>query len=65
MVRVPDTIGMTEAQAEAAARAAGLAWRIEWRVVPGQTPGIYAQDPEPGTVVRQGARFVMQAYRSR
>ena len=65
MVRVPNTIGMSEAEAQAAARAAGLAWRIEWRVVPGQTPGIYAQDPEPGAVVRQGSRFVMQAYRSR
>jgi hypothetical protein len=65
MVRVPNTIGMSEAEAEAASRAAGLAWRIEWRVVPGQTPGIYAQEPEPGAVVRQGSRFVMQAYRSR
>ena len=65
MVRVPNTIGMSEAQAEAAARAAGLAWRIEWQVVAGQTPGVYAQDPEPGAVVREGSRFVMQAYRSR
>jgi serine/threonine-protein kinase len=64
-VRVPNTVGMSEAEAEAAARAAGLAWRIEWRVVPGQTPGIYAQDPAPGTVVREGSPFVMQAYRSR
>jgi hypothetical protein len=64
-VRVPNTIGMSEAEAEAAARAVGLAWRIEWRVVPGQTPGIYAQDPAPGTVVREGSPFVMQAYRSR
>ncbi|HEX6127477.1 MAG TPA: protein kinase [Candidatus Limnocylindria bacterium] len=64
-VRVPNTIGMSEAEAEAAARAAGLAWRIEWRVVPGQTPGIYAQDPAAGTVVAEGSRFVMQAYRSR
>lgn len=64
-VRVPDTIGMSEQEAEAAAREAGLAWRIEWRVVPGQTPGIYDQEPAPGQVVEAGSRFVMYAYRSR
>lgn len=65
MARVPDTIGMSEAEAQAAAQAAGLAWRIEWRIVPGRQPGIYAQDPEPGSVVREGSAFVMQAYRDR
>ena len=65
MVRVPDTIGMSEAEGQAAAQAAGLAWRIEWRIVSGRRPGIYAQDPEPGSVVREGSAFVMQAYRDR
>ena len=64
-VRVPDTIGMSEAEAQAAAQAAGLAWRIEWRIVPGREPGIYAQEPKPGAVVREGSAFVMQAYRDR
>lgn len=65
MVRVPNTIGMTEAEAQAAAEAAGLAWRIEWRRVPGRPPGIYRQDPEPGALVAPGSPFVMQAYRQR
>ena len=64
-VAVPDTIGMSEAEAQAAAQAAGLAWRLEWRVVPGREPGVYAQDPEPGAIVREGSPFVMQAYRDR
>jgi hypothetical protein len=64
-VRVPDTIGMSEAEAQAAAQDAGLEWRIEWRVVPGETPGIYDQEPAPGSVVREGSRFVMFAYRAR
>lgn len=65
MVRVPDTIGMSEAQAQAAAESVGLAWRIEWRRVPGRPPGIYRQDPEPGALVPEGSPFVMQAYRQR
>jgi serine/threonine-protein kinase len=65
MVRVPNTIGMTEEQAQAAAEAAGLAWRIEWRRVPGRPPGIYRQDPEAGALVPAGSPFVMQAYRQR
>jgi serine/threonine-protein kinase len=65
MVRVPATIGMSEAEAQAAAEAAGLAWRIEWQIVTGREPGIHAQDPEAGAVVRAGSAFVMQAYRDR
>lgn len=64
-VRVPDTIGLSESEAQAAAQQAGLAWRLEWRVVPGRTPGVYRQEPAPGTVVERGAPFVMYAYRSR
>lgn len=64
-VRIPATIGMSEAEAETAARAAGLNWRIEWRIVPGQSPGIYDQEPAAGTVVEAGSRFVMYAYRTR
>jgi serine/threonine-protein kinase len=64
MVRVPDTLGMSEADAEAAASAAGLNWRIEWQVDPSQEAGIYDQEPPPGTVVEAGARFVMYAYRN-
>lgn len=62
-VRVPDTIGMSEADAEAAARQAGLNWRIEWQVDAAQEPGIYDQEPPGGRVVEAGARFVMYAYR--
>jgi serine/threonine-protein kinase len=64
-VLVPNTIGLSEAEAEAAARAAGLNWRIEWRVVAGETPGVYDQEPAAGTPVQPGSRFVMYAYRSR
>ncbi|HSM38010.1 MAG TPA: PASTA domain-containing protein, partial [Candidatus Limnocylindrales bacterium] len=65
MVRVPSTIGLSEADAEAAAREAGLNWRIEWRIVAGQQPGIYDQEPAAGQVVEAGSRFVMYAYRNR
>ncbi|HEY7527073.1 MAG TPA: serine/threonine-protein kinase [Candidatus Limnocylindria bacterium] len=64
-VKVPDTIGMSEADAERAARSAGLAWRLEWRVDPSKTAGVYDQDPPPGTLVDDGAPFVMYAYRTR
>jgi serine/threonine protein kinase len=62
-VRVPDTIGMSEQQAEAAARASGLRWEIRWQEAAGQTPGIYDQEPEAGSVVDRGSRFTMYAYR--
>jgi serine/threonine-protein kinase len=63
-VLVPDTIGMSEAEAEAAARAAGLRWRIEWREQAGETPGIYDQEPPAGTPVDAGSRFIMYAWRA-
>jgi beta-lactam-binding protein with PASTA domain len=63
-VRVPNTIGMSEAEAEAAARAAGLRWRIEWTERAGVTPGIYDQEPPPGMVVDAGSRFIMYAWRT-
>jgi serine/threonine-protein kinase len=65
LVEIPDTIGMSEAQAEATAREAGLNWRIEWQVDPAQEPGIYDQQPAPGRRVQQGSRFTMYAYRNR
>jgi serine/threonine protein kinase len=64
-VKVPDTIGMSEADAERAARGAGLAWRLEWRVDPSRPAGVYDQDPPAGTMVEDGAPFVMYAYRTR
>jgi serine/threonine-protein kinase len=64
-VKVPDTIGLSEADAERAARAAGLAWRLEWRVDPSKRAGVYDQDPPAGTLVDDGAPFVMYAYRTR
>jgi serine/threonine-protein kinase len=64
LVEVPNTIGMSEEEAQDAAQALGLNWRIEWRVDAGKTPGVYAQDPAPGTPVAPGSRFVMQAYRA-
>jgi serine/threonine-protein kinase len=64
-VEVPDTIGMSEAEAEAAARAAGLTWRLEWKVDASRPPGVYDQEPPAGRVVDDGARFVMYAYRTR
>jgi serine/threonine protein kinase len=63
-VRIPNTIGMTEDQAEQAAGDAGLNWRIEWQVVPNESPGIYDQEPAPGTLVEPGSRFVMYAHRT-
>ena len=63
-VLVPDTIGMSEAQAEAAAKAAGLRWTINWRVRAGETPGIYDQEPPAGTPVDAGSRFTMYAWRA-
>jgi serine/threonine-protein kinase len=64
-VKVPNTIGMSEAQAEAAARSAGLTWRLEWQVDPSKPAGVYDQSPRAGTSVEEGARFVMYAYRTR
>ncbi|MEO8245984.1 MAG: serine/threonine-protein kinase [Chloroflexota bacterium] len=63
-VLVPNTIGMSEAEAEAAARAAGLRWRIEWTKRAGETPGIYDQEPAAGTPVDAGSRFIMYAWRA-
>ncbi len=63
-VLVPDTIGMTEAEAEAAAKAAGLRWTINWREQAGETPGIYDQEPPAGTPVDAGSRFTMYAWRA-
>lgn len=63
-VEVPDTIGMSEAEAEQAARASGLTWRLEWRVDPSKPAGVYDQQPAAGTMVADGARFVMYAYRT-
>ena len=63
-VLVPDTIGMSEAEAEAAAKAAGLRWTINWREQAGETPGIYDQEPPAGTPVDAGSRFTMYAWRA-
>lgn len=64
LVRVPDTIGMSEAAAEAAARASGLNWRLMWQVNAEQSPGVYDQEPAAGEVVQAGSRFVMYAWRA-
>jgi len=63
MVVVPNTIGMSEAEAEDAARAAGLRWMIFWQEEPGATPGIYDQEPPAGTLVAEGSRLTMYSYR--
>ena len=63
MVRVPDTIGLSEADAEAKARAAGLNWTIRWKKSKTHEPGVYDQEPRPGEVVKAGDRFTMFAYR--
>lgn len=62
-VRVPDTIGLSEADAEAKARAAGLDWTIRWQESADHQPGIYDQEPAAGGIVRAGSRFTMYAYR--
>lgn len=62
-VRVPNTIGLSEADAEAKARAAGLNWTIRWKKSEAHAPGIYDQEPRPGEVVNAGERFTMFAYR--
>ena len=64
-VEVPDTVGMSEAEAERAAGESGLAWRLEWRVDASKPAGVYDQDPAAGTVVDDGASFVMYAYRTK
>lgn len=64
LVRVPNTIGMSEADAEAAARASGLNWRLQWAENAEQSPGVYDQEPAPGEVVQAGSRFVMYAWRA-
>jgi hypothetical protein len=63
-VKVPNTIGMSEAVAERTARESGLRWRLEWQVDPSKQPGVYDQEPGAGTLVDDGARFVMYAYRT-
>lgn len=63
-VRVPDTIGMSEAEAEATAQAAGLNWRLQWAESADEEPGVYDQEPPPGEIVEAGSRFVMYAWRS-
>lgn len=63
-VRVPDTVGMSEAEAEAAAQAAGLNWRLMWAESADEEPGVYDQEPAPGRIVDAGSRFVMYAWRT-
>jgi serine/threonine-protein kinase len=63
-VEVPNTMGMSEATAERTARKSGLTWTLEWHVDPSKQPGVYDQEPAAGTVVDDGARFVMYAYRT-
>ncbi len=63
MVRVPNAIGLSEAEAEALASESGLRWTIRWREVPDASPGIYDQEPPAGSVVERGSRFTMYAYR--
>lgn len=62
-VRVPNTIGLSEAQGEAAARRAGLSWTIRWQKTNEHAPGIYDQVPPANDVVDRGSRFTMYAYR--
>lgn len=62
-VRVPDTVGLTEAEGETLARRAGLNWTIRWQKTDAHPPGIYDQEPAPGEVVTSGSRFTMFAYR--
>ncbi len=62
-VRVPDTIGLSEADAEAKARDAHLDWTIRWKVNDAHQPGVYDQEPRAGEVVDTGSRFTMFAYR--
>ena len=63
MVRVPDTIGLSEADAEAKARVAGLNWTIRWKKTKEHPSGVYDQEPAPEAVVKAGSRFTMFAYR--
>lgn len=62
-VSVPNTIGMTEAEAEDAAKQAHLDWTIKFDTITTGTPGIYDQEPAAGTPVDVGSRFVMYAHR--
>ena len=62
-VRVPNVVGMTEEEAIAAANAAELDWTLQWEIRPDQPPGVYAQDPDPGTIVNIGSPFTFWSYR--
>ncbi len=62
-VRVPNTVGLSEADGEAAARRANLSWTIRWQETDAHPAGIYDQEPAAGQVVEQGSRFTMYAYR--
>ena len=64
LVRIPDTIGMSEAAAEAAATEAGLNWRLEYAENADQPAGVYDQEPPAGEIVEAGSRFVMYAWRT-
>lgn len=62
-VEIPNVIGMTEDQAIAAANDAGLNWTLNYRTRPELTPGVYAQEPDAGTLVNEGAPFTFWSNR--
>ena len=62
-VYVPVVVGLSEQEAVAAANAAQLEWTLHWRVRPDLSPGIYAQSPDPGSVVNVGSPFELWSNR--
>ena len=62
-VEVPQFVGLSEQDAIAASRAAGLDWTIHWRVRPDLPAGIYAQQPDAGTVVNVGSKLDLWSNR--
>lgn len=62
-VEVPNTIGLSTADAIAAATAAGLNWTVRCNQDPRQPEGIIDQEPPAGTPVQAGARFTMYSAR--
>ncbi len=63
-VRIPDTVGLSEAKAEQAARDTGLNWTLNFDTRAGVEPGVYDQEPAAGAIVDRGSRFVMYAWRT-
>ncbi len=62
-VLVPETVGLSTAEAIELAREAGLDWTVRCNEDPDQPEGIIGQEPPAGTAVAPGSRFTMFSAR--